>query len=178
MSWPSMFAFGSAIFHASNPLKNVSSEFVLLCKKAAPFHFIQAAPRLVLPVLIGNFANIVACFSRIVSHPIAKSHVKPWSVREHDATWVRLLLPFVFEQLRLIKNTSEKSQQVFSWGGHGLFGLILAAPLVGTQFQRIEGGLLKMFSNSFQVLRFFQQPLTISQTYNNVSLRYFRMPVL
>jgi len=69
---------------------------------AAPFNFIQATPQLVLSALIGNFANKVACFGRIVSHPIAKSHVKPWSVREHDATWVRLFLPFVFEQLRLI----------------------------------------------------------------------------
>jgi len=52
-----MFLFGSAILHANNPLKNVSSEFVLLCKKAAPFHFIQAIPRLVSSALIGNFAN-------------------------------------------------------------------------------------------------------------------------
>ena len=76
-----------AILHANNPLKNVSSEFVLLCKKAAPLHFIQATPQLVLYALLGNFANKVARFSdsRIVSHPIAKSHVKPWSVREHDA---------------------------------------------------------------------------------------------
>ena len=97
-----MFLFGSAILHANSPLKNVWSEFVLLCKKAAPFHFIQARSRLVLSALIGNFANKVACFSRIASHPIAKSHVKPWSAREHDATWVRLFFPFVFEQLRLI----------------------------------------------------------------------------
>jgi len=97
-----MFLFRSAILHANNPLKNDSSEFVLLCKKAAPLHFIQATPQLVLSALIGNFGNKVACFSRIVSHPIAKSRVKPWSVREHDATWVRLYLPFVFEQLRLI----------------------------------------------------------------------------
>ena len=68
-----------------NPLKKVSSEFVLLCKKAAPLHFIQATPRLLLSALIGNFANKVACFSHIASHLIAKSHVKPWSVREHDA---------------------------------------------------------------------------------------------
>jgi len=33
-----------------------------------------------------QLANKVACFSRIVSHPIAKSHFKPWSVREHDST--------------------------------------------------------------------------------------------
>jgi len=97
-----MFLFGSAIPHSNNPLRNVSSEFVLLCKKAAPFHFIQATPQLVLSALIGNFANKVACFSYIVSHPVAKSHVKPWSVREHDTTWVRLFLPFVFEKLRLI----------------------------------------------------------------------------
>jgi len=81
--------------------------------KAAPFHFIQAVPQLVLSALIDNFANKVACFSRIVSHrivSIAKSHIKPWSVREHDTTLVRLFLPFVFEQLRLILNTtSEKS---------------------------------------------------------------------
>jgi len=81
-----MFLFGSAILHANNPLKNVSSEFVLLCKKPAPLHFIQATPQLVLSALIGNFCNTVACFSRIFSHPIAKSHVKPWSVREHDTT--------------------------------------------------------------------------------------------
>jgi len=80
-----MFLFGSAILYAKNPLKNVLSEFVLLSKKAAPFHFIQATPQLVLFPLAGNFANKVACVSRIVSHPIAKSHVKPWSVREHDA---------------------------------------------------------------------------------------------
>ena len=102
MSWQSMFLFGSAILHANNPLKNVSSEFVLVCKKAAPLHFIQATPQLVLSALIGNFANKVACFSRIVSHLSAKSHVKPWSVREHNATWVRLFLQFVFEQLILI----------------------------------------------------------------------------
>jgi len=81
-----MFLFGSAILHANNPLKNVSSEFVLLCKKAAPLHFIQATSQLVLYALIGNFANKVACFSHIVSHPTAKGHVKPWSVREHDTT--------------------------------------------------------------------------------------------
>jgi len=81
-----MFLFASAILHANNPLKNVSSEFVLLSKKAVPFHFIQAAHQLVLSALIGNFANKVACFGRIVSHPIAKSYIKPWSVREHDAT--------------------------------------------------------------------------------------------
>ena len=81
-----MFLFGSAIPHANNPLKNVSSEFVLLYKNAGPFHFIQSTPQLVLSTLIGNFANKVACFSRIVSHPIAKSHVKPLSVRERDTT--------------------------------------------------------------------------------------------
>jgi len=43
--------------------------------KAAPLHFIQATPQLVLSALIGNLANKVACFSRIVSHPVAKSHV-------------------------------------------------------------------------------------------------------
>jgi len=97
-----MFLFGSAILHANDPLKNVVSEFELLCKKAAPLHFIQATPQLLLFALIGNFANKVACFSRIVSHPIAKSRIKPWSVREYDATRVRLFLPFVFKQLRLI----------------------------------------------------------------------------
>ena len=81
-----MFLFGLAILHANNPLKNVSPEFVLLRKKAAPFHFIKATPQLVLSALIGNFPNKGACFSRIVSHPIAKSHIKPWSVREHDDT--------------------------------------------------------------------------------------------
>ena len=94
MSWPSMFLFGSVILHANDPLKNVSSASVLLCKKAAPLHFIQATPQLMLSTLIGNFANKVACFSRMVSHPIAKSHVKPWSVREHNTIWVRLFLPF------------------------------------------------------------------------------------
>jgi len=89
--------------------QNVSAEFVLLCKKAAPLDFTQATPQLVLSALIGNFANKVACFTRIVSHPIAKSHVKPWSVREHDNTWIRLFLPFVFKQLRLIWSVSEKS---------------------------------------------------------------------
>jgi len=52
-----MFLFGSAILHANNPLKNVSSEFALLCKKTAPLHFIQATPPHVLFALIGNFAN-------------------------------------------------------------------------------------------------------------------------
>jgi len=55
-------------------------------KKAAPFPFIQATPQLMLSALTGNFAIKFAYFSRIVSHPIAKSHVKPWSVREHNAT--------------------------------------------------------------------------------------------
>ena len=72
MSWPSMFLFRSAIFPAINPLKNVSSEFLVLCKKAAPFHFIDSTPQLVLSALIGNFANNVECFSRIVSHPNRK----------------------------------------------------------------------------------------------------------
>ena len=81
-----MFLFGSPIHHANNPLKNVSSDFVLLCKIAAPLHFTQATPQLVLSALIGNFAIKVVCFSRIVSHLIVKSHVKPWSVREHDTT--------------------------------------------------------------------------------------------
>ena len=112
MSWPSMLLFGSAILHANNPLKNVSSKFLLLCKKAAPLHFIQPTPQHVLSALVGNFANKVACFSRIVSHPLAKSHVKLWSMREHDTTWVPLFLPL---QLRLIKNTSGKSY--FSGGG-------------------------------------------------------------
>jgi len=52
-----MFLLGSALLHANNPLKNVSSQFVLLCKKAAPLHFIQATPQLVLSALIGNFAD-------------------------------------------------------------------------------------------------------------------------
>jgi len=81
-----MFLFGSSILHANNPLKNVSSEFVLLCKKAAPVHFIQATSQLVVSALTGNFANKVACFSHIVSHPIAKTHVIPWSVREQETT--------------------------------------------------------------------------------------------
>jgi len=91
-----MFLFGSALLHANNPLRNVSSEFVLLCKKGARLLFIQAIPQLVLSALTGNFADKFAGFSRIVSHPIAKSHVKPWLVREHDTTRVRLFLPFVF----------------------------------------------------------------------------------
>jgi len=70
-----MLLFGSAILHANNPLKNVSSEFLLLCKKTTPLHFIQATHQLVLSALIGNFANKVAWFSCIVSHPIAKIHV-------------------------------------------------------------------------------------------------------
>jgi len=47
-----MFLFGSAILHANNSLKNVSSEFVLFCKKAAPLHLNQAVPQLVLSALI------------------------------------------------------------------------------------------------------------------------------
>jgi len=81
-----LFLFGSARLHANNPLKNVSPEILLICKKAAPLHFIQATPHLVLSALIGNFVKKVACFSRIVSHSIAKSHVKPWSMKEHDTT--------------------------------------------------------------------------------------------
>ena len=61
-SWPSMFLSGSAILHANDPFKNVSSEFVLLCKKAEPLLFIQATPKLVLSALFDNFANKVACF--------------------------------------------------------------------------------------------------------------------
>ena len=72
------------------------SEFVHLCKKAALLHFIQATRQLVLSALISDFANEVECFSHIVSHTIAKSHVKPWSLSEHDTTRVQLLLPFVF----------------------------------------------------------------------------------
>ena len=130
MSWPSMFLFGSAILHANNPLKNVSSVFVLLCKKVAPFHFIQATPQLVFSALkLPTLPTKLHVFSRLVSHPIERSYVKPWSVREHDATWVRLFLPFVFEQLRLIQNTAKNINKFFFWEGHGLFGLILAAPL-------------------------------------------------
>jgi len=51
---------------------------------ALAFH--SGYTQLVLSELICNFANKVACFSRIVSHLIAKSHVKPWSVREDDTT--------------------------------------------------------------------------------------------
>jgi len=101
MSWPSMFLFFRQYF-ANNPFNNVSPEFVLLCNKAASLRFFQATPQLVLSALTGNFANKVACFGRTVSHRVAKSHVKPRSVREHDTTWVRQFLPFVFEQLRLI----------------------------------------------------------------------------
>ena len=98
-SWPSV-----SIWFGNTSSKKSSQKCLIWictpCKKTAPFHFIQATPRLVLSALIGNFSNKVACFSCIVSHPIAKSHVKPWSVREYDATLVRLFLPFVFEQLR------------------------------------------------------------------------------
>ena len=116
MSWPSMFIFGSEILHGNNPLKTVPSEFVLLCKEPTPLHFIQAALQLVLSALIGNFANKRACFSRIVSHPIAKSQVKPWSVREHDTTWVSLFLPFVFEQLRFNIKHQRKILTIFFGG--------------------------------------------------------------
>ena len=117
MSWPSMFVFGSAILHANNPLKNVTSEFVLLCKNTAPFHFIQAIPQLVLSALIVNFANNVACFSRIVLHPIAKSHVKPWSVREHDTTWVRLFNSVCFRTVEIDIKTPAKNLNKFFRGG-------------------------------------------------------------
>ena len=49
-----MFLSGSAILHANDPLKNVSSELVLFCKKAASLDFLQATPQLVLSALIGN----------------------------------------------------------------------------------------------------------------------------
>ena len=117
MSWPSIFLFGSAILHANNPLRNVSSEFVLLCKEAAPFYSIQATPRLVLSALIGSFTNKVACFRRMVSHPVAKSHVKSWSVREHDTTWARLFLPFYFRTVEIDINTCGKSWTSFFGGG-------------------------------------------------------------
>jgi len=94
-----MFLFGSAILHANNPLKNVSSKFILLCKKAAPLYFIQATPRLMLSALIGNFANKVVWFSLIVLLPIAKSHLGQWentTLRESDCSF-RL-----FSKLRLI----------------------------------------------------------------------------
>ena len=71
-----------AMAHPIPPLESP----LLLCKKAAPFYFFPGAPQLVLSALIGSFANKVACFSHLVSRPIAKSHVKPWSVREHDTT--------------------------------------------------------------------------------------------
>ena len=129
MSWPSMFLFGSAILHANNPLKSVLSEFVFHCKKAGALDFIQAARQLVLSALIGNFANKVTCFSRIASYPIAKSHVIRWSVREHDTTWVRLFFPFVFEPLRLIWSTTEKSWQSFSGGAWPLRPHSGCAPL-------------------------------------------------
>jgi len=69
-------------------------------------HFIQAAPRVAWSTIYGNFANQVAWFSCIFLHLISKGHVKRWSVRGHDrfpvATRVRLFLPFIFEQLKLI----------------------------------------------------------------------------
>jgi len=58
------------MLHANNPLKNVSSKFLPLCKKTAPLHFIQAMTQLVLSALIGNFANKGACFSHIVSDKV------------------------------------------------------------------------------------------------------------
>jgi len=42
-----MFVFGSAILHANNPLKNVSSQFLLLCKTAAQFHLGYTSARVV-----------------------------------------------------------------------------------------------------------------------------------
>jgi len=97
MSWPSRFLLSSAIFNANNPLKNVSSEFELLCKKTEP----QAAPRVVLSTIYSSFAYKVACFSPIFSHLIAKGHVKCCSLREQ--------LPLIFEQFKLILISSENS---------------------------------------------------------------------
>jgi len=51
---------------------------------AEPLHFIQAALRVVLSTIYGNFAHILAGFSCIFSRLIAKGHVKRWSMREHD----------------------------------------------------------------------------------------------
>jgi len=104
MSWPSRLLFGPALLRANNPLKNVSSEFKLLCKKVEPLHFIQAGLRVVLSTAYSNFANKVPFFSRTFSRLIAKG--KRCSVTDTIdlpvATWVRLLIPFIFEQLRLV----------------------------------------------------------------------------
>ena len=106
MSCPSRFLFGSTILHANNHLKHVASEFELLCNKPEPLHFIHAVPGVVLSTIYGNFTNKVACFSRIFSHLIAKGHVKCCLLRDHDRFTSdylsRLLLPFIFEQLKLI----------------------------------------------------------------------------
>jgi len=102
---------------------------VLLCKKAAPLHFIQATPRLVLSAIIGNFANKGARFSRIVSHPSQK-------VMLNLSQWENTTLHESDCSLRLFSNswdwykTPAKNLNKFFRGGHGLFGLILAAPLL------------------------------------------------
>ena len=88
------------------------------CKKAALLHFIQATPQLVLSALIGNFANKVACFSRIDLHPIAKSHVKPWLVKnkalhESDCSFRLFLNSWDWYK------TPAKNLNKFFWGGHG-----------------------------------------------------------
>ena len=148
MSWSSIFLFVSAILHANNPLKNALSEFVLVCQKAAPLHFIQAAPQLVLSALIGNFAKKVACFSRIVLHPIAKSHVKPWSVRERHYT--SPTVPSVC--FRKVEIDQRKILSFFG-GGHSLFGLILAAPLQ-RRFLSVPQNVLFVHNDSCKFLPF------------------------
>ena len=114
--------FGNTSCKYRNPLKNLSSEF-------APLHFIQATPRLVLSPLIGNFANKVACVSRIVSHPIAKSHLGQWeNTTLHESDCFFRLFPNSWDWYE----TPAKNLKFFR-GGRGFFGLILAAPLTTWQ---------------------------------------------
>jgi len=46
------------------------------------------------------------------------------------SSWVRLLLPFIFSQLKIDRNHQQTSEQVCFGGGHGLFGIIPTAPLL------------------------------------------------
>ena len=49
--------------------------------KVEPLHFIQAAPRVVLSTIYGNFANNETC---IFSLLIAQGHAKRWLIRGHN----------------------------------------------------------------------------------------------
>jgi len=94
-----LLSIGSAMLHANNPLKDVSSEFQLLYMKAEPLHFIQAATRVVFSTIYGNFAYIVASFSCTFSHLIAKGHVKRCLLRGHDrftSCYLSLTFPSVY----------------------------------------------------------------------------------